>query len=284
MPPFACWYMPPYTVPLSALDTSRYREGMWMMSILVWPAALVRVFLRTGLHRSAVPPERLEERVRRGKPFPIPCHRLQPRWCHKQSVASAFQQRIDAAYARKKRWFAGAALFVVLHAFVIARAPLQFLFPQYVTHISLIEIKRRFLLRERYLDLLAKQAHFAMVVFGIAGRAGGIAGRCRYHGPSAFLGVERLCWRHLTRPLRNSILDHELTHCQQELLYGALTLECHSKSWLLRQFHFVFVELHAHLFGGPLAFAAGLTVVCALIGSAFVLSRFVFSAVSALLL
>jgi hypothetical protein len=221
--------------------------------------------------RSRVRPIR-GQRGRRGKPFPIPCHRLQPVWSHNRAIALAFRKRIDNHTAAMKRWLAGGTLIVALHAIIAVRETVRFAFPRRFAFISLREIRRRFISRERHLEQLAEHAHFATLVFGITGRAVAFAGRCRYHGPAAVLGVERRCWRRLGGVLCNSTLDHELTHCQQELICGALTYECHAKSRVLWLIQYVFIELHAHLFGGPLVFLTGIAGIVVLIRSALFLS------------
>lgn len=124
------------------------------------------------------------------------------------------------------------------------------------------------------------------MTFGITGRAMALAARCRYHCPAAVLGIEqslaslwleenngghaRQSW--LLRSWRESTLDHELTHCQQELMCGALTSECHATPAIIRLFHWAFDELHAHLLGGTLVFVFGCVIIAAAIRIAFALS------------
>jgi hypothetical protein len=68
-------------------------------------------------------------------------------------------------------------------------------------------------------------------------------------------------------------LDHEWTHIQQELMCGALTHECHASSRLSWLGQFVLIEMHAHVFGGPLIFFSGLGVATLLGCAAFILCK-----------
>lgn len=192
--------------------------------------------------------------------FPIPCHPLQPE-CHEdESIRSHYLSRLKSPWAVRKLWAAAWFFAALLNVAVIGRSLVGFLWPRRFAYISRALIKRR-LNYIRSGDNLAAhlgRGYFVDMKFGVTGRAMAFAGRCRYHCPAFVLGYEE-CLK--TMPVRwtGSALDHEITHCMQELLSGALTHECHGMAFV-QAYAWLVCELHALLLGGPLATAGFILV------------------------
>lgn len=258
-------------------------QGFWSMEWGFWFAAIVTALTLLGVLRIRAHHKSMFHAARNDEQLPIPCHRLQPKWQRDATVADAFRGRLDSRWAAFKRGLAAIMAVVPIYAVIVVREAICFFLPYRFAFVSLSEIQRRHRSRELQLSTCVDHAHFGTMAFGATGRAVAFAGRCRYHAPAAVLGIEQSFWSGrqpgaeeslilqlvsllkrivapfwlrtiLVRAWWNSILDHEITHCQQELMYGALTSECHPRSVLEFWLHFLFWEIHAHLLGGPLVF------------------------------
>jgi hypothetical protein len=134
-------------------------------------------------------------------------------------------------------------------------------YPKITNSISLGEFDKRMASLDDELEFIVNQSQFLELHCYPPVLPLGFAGRCRYHCLHFVLGYEKwfmniLWWERL----RKSVLIHEISHCTQETLAGALTYECHGQ-----KFHRIVLgaicELHAHIFGGILIFLTSLTFI-----------------------
>lgn len=102
-------------------------------------------------------------------------------------------------------------------------------------------------LAEREFRKLIRSASFERILVRRVPRCGAIAGRCMRCRGKLVVGYEQ--WLGcIWTPFLDSAIDHEFTHCVQEVMADAISGE----SWGACPLTGFWVEIHAHLFGSPL--------------------------------
>jgi hypothetical protein len=214
----------------------------------------------------------LAPKQRRKRSFPIPCHRLQPKCRPDAGVGTAFRGRVDHKWARFKRRLA-AGLFFFVAAIVLAAMWVLRLYSLGKAMNAVREMLTRLCNLQSHVDRRTHvdNTHYLLMKFSSSWTAVGFAGRCNIHCPKLVLGYQHCLARLWLGSWRASALDHELTHCVQDVLGDVMTFECHGP-FPFQAAAGLLCEIHAHLFGGPLlsfSFLSVLAVVSPWFGPLF---------------